>query len=675
MPLQSTSGAASYDAFGGGVAAVPKYIEEYFSTFLYSGTGAAQTITNGIDLSTKGGLVWIKGRSQAWDHGLFDTARGAGYRIISNSTAAENFSLNYVSSFNNNGFSLGSPSSSTNTSGDNYVSWSIAKAPKFFDVVTYSGSNSTQTISHNLGSTPGCIIIKKLDSNLFNAGWAVYHRSLTNPNNYYLTLNSTDAETNYGGAFISSVNSTTFTVAGGAGQISIAGSTYVAYLFAHDAGGFGLTGTDNVISCGSYGSNTTDVNLGYEPQWIMIKNTTSGIAYAGWAVFDNMRGLSMVSTSNPALLANSSTAEYGTYNGAEDYLTPTATGFKLGAGTTLVGGAGSSGTWIYIAIRRGPMKVPTSGTSVYNNLANRVGTSATATISGVGFPVDLMIPFNETSGSSKPFVDRLRGATKYLLPPYSNAEQTNTDVVTSFASNDGVIVGADATLEVINKYYNASRRYAASFFRRAPSVFDIVCYTGNGAGNNAITHNLNVAPELLIIKNRSSEASGDWFTFHNFTSSNFKKQLLDTTDAQTNYTYGSFLDAQPTNTTFTVNSGAGCNASGTTYVAYLFSTAGGVSKVGTYTGTGALQTVNCGFTSGARFILIKRTDSTGDWWLYDSARGISASNDPYLLLNTTGTSELGTNYVDTDSTGFKVTAAAPAGLNASGGTYIFLAIA
>ena len=76
MPLQSTSGAASYDAFGGGVPVVPKYIEEYFSTFLYTATGSAQTITNGIDLSTKGGLVWFKRRNTTSNHRLYDTARG-----------------------------------------------------------------------------------------------------------------------------------------------------------------------------------------------------------------------------------------------------------------------------------------------------------------------------------------------------------------------------------------------------------------------------------------------------------------------------------------------------------------------------------------------------------------------------------------------------------------------
>jgi hypothetical protein len=88
-----------------------------------------------------------------------------------------------------------------------------------------------------------------------------------------------------------------------------------------------------------------------------------------------------------------------------------------------------------------------------------------------------------------------------------------------------------------------------------------------------------------------------------------------------------------------------------------------------------LQTVNCGFASGARFVLIKRIDVNENWYVWDSARGISSGNDPYLLLNTATAEVTGTNYVDTDTTGFKVTAAAPSALNASGSTYLFLAIA
>ena len=94
-----------------------------------------------------------------------------------------------------------------------------------------------------------------------------------------------------------------------------------------------------------------------------------------------------------------------------------------------------------------------------------------------------------------------------------------------------------------------------------------------------------------------------------------------------------------------------------------------------YTGTGADLNVDCGFSAGARFILIKRTDASGDWYVWDSARGIVAGNDPYLLLNSTAAEEPNTDYIDPLASGFTVTSSAPAALNASGGTYIFLAIA
>ena len=85
MPLQETSGTASYDAFGGGAAVTPVYIEDVYSTFLYTGNGSTQTITNGIDLAGKGGLTWIKNRPTAGtNHQLFDTARGANNYISSN---------------------------------------------------------------------------------------------------------------------------------------------------------------------------------------------------------------------------------------------------------------------------------------------------------------------------------------------------------------------------------------------------------------------------------------------------------------------------------------------------------------------------------------------------------------------------------------------------------------
>jgi hypothetical protein len=107
----------------------------------------------------------------------------------------------------------------------------------------------------------------------------------------------------------------------------------------------------------------------------------------------------------------------------------------------------------------------------------------------------------------------------------------------------------------------------------------------------------------------------------------------------------------------------------------LFATCAGVSKVGSYTGTATTKQINCGFTGGARFVLIKRTDATGDWYVWDSARGIIAGNDPYFVMNSIAAEETGTDYIDTYSLGFEISSSAPTGINESGGTYIFLAIA
>jgi hypothetical protein len=188
---------------------------------------------------------------------------------------------------------------------------------------------------------------------------------------------------------------------------------------------------------------------------------------------------------------------------------------------------------------------------------------------------------------------------------------------------------------------------------------------------------LGAVPELIIVKSRS--AANDWPTtapaIYGIVSGGYKYHWFNL-DNNNNYAdINVFPASNLTSTTFRIGSDAIVGGNGTTYVAYLFASCPGVSKVGSYTGTGALQTINCGFTGGARFVLIKRTDSAGDWWVYDSARGITSGNDPYLFINSSAAEVTGTNYVDTDSTGFKVTAAAPAGLNASGGTYLFLAIA
>jgi len=394
MPLQATSGAASYDAFGGGVPVVPKYIEEYFSCFLYTGNGTSQTINNGIDIAGKGGLVWTKSRTTTAWHEQTDTARGASVYLSSNATNAQNSSQpNHVTAFNSNGFSVGNETD-VNASGVPYVSWTWAKAPKFFDVVTWSGNSvSGRQISHALGSTPGCIIVKCTSTS--GDDWCVFHRSLGRSSAIFLNLTSASGSSALWDG--TDPTSTNFTVSSN-GSVNGTGNTYVAYLFAHNAGGFGLTGTDNVITCGSYTGNSSStgpvVTLGYEPQWLMIKDAS---ATNDWFIIDNMRGLLSETAGAAILYPNLSSAEF--VSGA-NIVTPTATGFKI---TTTSDAFNFSGrTYIYIAIRRGPMKVPTSGTSVFAPNAYS-GTGTDTTITSTGFAPDLF--FSKARSFSSAFLN------------------------------------------------------------------------------------------------------------------------------------------------------------------------------------------------------------------------------------------------------------------------------
>ena len=642
MPLQATSGAASYDAFGGGVPVVPAYIEEVFSTYLYTGNGSTQTITNGIDLSTKGGMVWNKCRSSNISNIVSDTNRGAGYRLITNTTDAQAYYSGFVSAFNSNGFSVGD-ASGVNEASQTFASWTFRKQPKFFDVVTYTGNGTNgRTVAHNLGSAPGCIIIKRTSA---TGPWYTWHRSLTADKVIYLNTTAAQADPPFGaGSWISS-DSTTVTFP----NVSIAdvnnnGYDYVMYVLAHNAGGFGLTGTDNVISCGSYTGTGSplSVTLGYEPQWILVKRTST--AGNDWILMDTMRGMSLTDASwlNP----NTSAAES---TGLGQQCNPTATGFDItSTGSNLnAGGA----TYIYIAIRRGPMKVPTDATKVYET-----GTQLSTSPSFVsGFPVDFAM--RKYTGISDGWnqVTRLQG-TVTLSSDSAAAETTGvTPFVFDYQTGWSSINSADSGIR-------------SWMMRRAPSFMDVVCK--NAPNNDTWYHNLGVKPDLIILKSRNS--TFNWLV-------NYCSALPNA---------GTYTDLLRLNTTAAVSSNGGystvasINATSfnafldsTNWIAYLFATCAGVSKVGSYTGNGTTQTINCGFTGGARFVLIKRTDSTGGWYLYDTARGMTVLTDPYLFLNTADAETATLGSVTTVTTGFAVNASILAAINTNGANYIFLAIA
>jgi hypothetical protein len=642
--LQAAAGSAS----GG----EPVFVDQIFSTYLYTGNGSTQTITNGINLADEGGLVWLKSRTNAYSSRLYDTERGATESLASDETGAELTLSTGLTSFNADGFSLGSHASS-NASSATHASWTFRKAPKFFDVVTFSASgDSSLTVSHNLGSTPGCILLKRLDGG--TQDWYVYHRSTGASS--YANLNTSDAfqtSTNVWGGV--SPTDTDFTVSYFVGNSGPA--DYVAYLFAHNDGDgeFGESGDQDIIKCGSYtgtGAAGLEIDLGFEPQWLLVKASTISGGY--WSIYDNMRGLP-VGSADSRLHPNRADAENTTFG---DLVTLLPNGFSPSSGSNQINQSGD--TYIYIAIRR-PMKTPESGTEVF--APNYTTSNQFVT---TGFPVDLQIG-QYTGGGNAYWVDRLRGMStsttgtmQYLRSASTSGESSNTG---SIGFNGFVQNGFSHTLG------NYGQRLWS--FKRASGFFDIVCYTGDGTASRTVNHNLGVAPELMFVKKRTS--SDSWAGYTEAYGGTHYIRL--NTDNAVSTSSSTFDNTNPTSSVFTVDTSNWVNESGDTYVAYLFASLDGISKVGSYTGDGnATQDIDCGFSSGARFVLIKSTNATGNWFLFDTERGIVAGNDSRLELNSTSAEVTTADVIDPLASGFTVTNQS-IGINVSGREYIFLAIA
>ena len=654
MPSIITRGAFSAGALGFGASqGQAVYVEDVFSTYLYTGNGSAQTITNNIDLSTKGGMVWIKQRSGTRNNNIVDTVRGGDNMLYTDSTIAQ-FSLAGLGfspfSFSSTGYSYSNASVDAE-SAQTFASWTFRKQPKFFDVVSYSGDGvSGRTVSHALGSTPGMIIIKQINGSNY---WVVYNRGLGATK--YLTLNTTDAATT--GSYIwndTAPTATDFTL-GYSAWVNGVGGTYIAYLFAHDAGGFGAAGTDSVVSCGSYTAPSAgtqlNINLGWEPQFVMVKRSSD---IGGWLMMDNMRGMPVPTASEPYLYANSSSSE-STYTA---FVSPYANGFYItgNASTPEVSYPGS--TYIYLAIRRGPMKTPTDATKVFVPVNSTVSTPAFPS----SFVADMGIVLDTGGSSFYPNITPRLVSGNFITTSSTNAENSSYPSIFSF---NGFQTGWGTSTFTSNYY--------SMVFGRAPGFFDCVCYSGTGSATT-VSHNLGVAPELMIVKRRNG-GTGYYWLVYNATLGATKNLWLNLTNASNSSATTYWNNTTPTSSVFTLGTDSDVNDSAGTYVAYLFATCPGVSKVGTYTGTGASQAIACGFSAGARFVLIKRTDSTGDWYVYNTARGMSSGSDPYNFLNISSAEQTGTNYVNSTTGGFTLTASAPAGLNANGGTYIFLAVA
>ena len=641
-------------------------VDDCFSCHLYEGNGSTQTITNNIDLSSEGGLVWLKMRTASYGNSLYDTARGVNKRLRTEQTSGESTRTADVTAFTSSGFTMGS-NGAINGSGSDFVSWTWRNSP-MFQCLTYTGNGvAGRQISHNLGSAPGMVIVKATD---VADSWYVFHRSLGGTK--FLELNATSASATSTNVWQDTApSSTVLTVAGA--NTNTDTKNYVAYLFAHHANdgsatGFGPNGDSPVISCGSYTGNGSasgpTVDLGFEPQWILQKSATK--TNTDWAIADVMRGFTADGVYQ-RLRPNRDDAE-----GSETQLAPTSTGFKVVGTASDVNTNGE--TYIYMAIRRGPLAVPDDATKVFFQ-----STASTGTALSVGFVPDFWIGGNRggTGGSAAQFVmDRLRG--KYYLGTSSTAAE--------IATNDPF---SGATTNTFTNNATGGSRIEW-LWKRAPSYFDAIAYSGDGSPNDqapTLTHNLAAVPEMVWCKRRNN--TSNWAVAVKSGTGGVQAYL----DAN-NGNVGTLATTGPSNTwsdyftsTQVIGDGGSgnqyhspfpvtnLNASGNEYIMYLFCTLEGVSKCGSYDGNGSNQNIECGFSSGARFILIKSKQS-GSWYVFDTVRGIVAGNDSHLKLDSDA-AEAYADSIDTYSGGFNVVQNSTTDLNKgpSDESYIFYAIA
>jgi len=412
---------------------------------------------------------------------------------------------------------------------------------------------------------------------------------------------------------------------------------------------FGESGSENVIKCGSFvGNGSSDgpeINLGFEPQWVLTKNADISDV---WYIYDSMRGI-VSDGDDPRLSPNSNGAE----SSGDDRIDVTPTGFKINNDNGDMNGNGN--TIIYLAIRRSdslvqkPVEV---GTDVFTmDVGNG---STTIPCFDSAFPVDFALMRKPSSSEDWYTGFRLTGP-KFLKANDNNAEGTQNDWV--FDSNVGWIKGTDQ---------NSS--YQSWMWKRGHGL-DISLYVGTGSSSipAVIRHGLGKKPEMVWFKKRNE--SDPWIVYHHGLLGGVNPETsyvkLNYDSQQNSGTSGYAYDSTAVTLTTTWDQVNDVNIK---HLCVLFCSVDGISKVGSYTGTGSSGNAqNIGFQP--RFLVVKRVDSSGSWNVFDSLRTPSNPFDRQLQLDSPNQQDI-IDKVTVSSTGWSFT---DLNINENGSSYIYYA--
>jgi len=321
---------------------------------------------------------------------------------------------------------------------------------------------------------------------------------------------------------------------------------------------------------------------------------------------------------------------------------------------------------------------------LYFNTVLYTGNGGTQSITSLDFAPNWVWIKSRSTVRNNVLNDTVRGATKNLFSNTTGAEATDTETLTSFNS-DGFTLGDSAKVNENGTTFASWNWKAGTSFTNDASAtgigsidssgsvstdagFSIITYTGTGSAAT-VAHGLGVAPKMII--NRTISAAKDWITYHASLGAT-KFVELNTTDAAATSS-DKFNNTDPTSTVFSIESSSQNNTSGGTCLAYCFAEKKGYSKFGSCTGNGNADGtfVYTGFKPA--FVMTKRTDTTSDWYLSDNKRN-GFNDDNHVFYANESDAEKTVNRIDILSNGFKLRSTG-SGVNASGGSYIYMAFA
>jgi hypothetical protein len=627
MPLIQEGGATEAPDAG-------PFVEDHFATTTWIADGASQAIVNNINMAAGSLLITRRydatPQSWRWAH-----SSSINSFLVSDSQAALS-SATHLTSYDASGFTTTSGAFSAGA----FISHAFLEAPGFMQRVTYTGNGSARQISHSLGVPPAFIIIKCTSATY---SWVLWSRNIAYPGLSWYGFNGSnrnDSSNLWGTAniYTSPANASYFNV-GTSDETNLSGASFVAYIFA-DQGSTGFI-TANSLNTDSGGAAT--VSLGWEPQFVMYKEHN----IVNWQIWDMSQRATLA---NDFMLSPNSTS--GRANSTASYIVPTADGFKFQ-------NRSSNTEQTYLAVRKGLMRKPTAGSQILG-INSRTGTGAAANVVGWAPHNSDIYIIRPRTGADTVLVTREQGMQSHLYTDSSAAAATSSVRVTDFLST-GFSLGTSSD---VNQNATGHISYA---IKNARGFSDLVKYKGTGAAHTE-KHNLNAVPRLIIVKNLV-DASTSWMV-----------QLVGyhggymTLNSTSGYNVDSTVwnNTAATLTDFTLGT-TEVNTSTKEYQAMLFTNRTGVCKIDVYTGNGSTQNIDCGFVSGARFVLIKAVSTTGDWMFFDTTRGIISGNDPMMKFNANTTEATGTDYLAPYSGGFGVNNASLTNTNAV--TFMYMAIA